>query len=282
MKYGAHCFLFTDRWSDRQLDLLDTVREMGVDVFDLPVGDDVHFTPRLTRQRAETLGLELLVSPGGHWPLECDLSADDPANRVRGLAWHKKQVDLGAEVGATAYSGALYGHPGVVPRRRPSEAEYQHAADGLHRLAEHGEKLGVLIVPEPMSRFRTHLINTPAQLMRLLERADHPSLRVLLDTYHLIPEVRDYAEAIRTVGEKLWGLHACENDRGVPGGGLVPWPTVFAALKEIAFDGYLVLESYNSSLGDFAYERGVFQDVCPDGRAFLRQGLAFLRQFEET
>jgi len=282
MKYGAHCFLFTDRWSDRGLDLLDTVRELGVEVFDLAVGDDVHFTPRLTRQRAEALGLELLVSPGGHWPLECDLSADDPADRARGLAWHKKQVDLGAEVGATAYSGALYGHPGVVERRRPSEAEYQHAADGLHQLAEHGEKLDVLIVPEPMSRFRTHLVNTPAQLIHLLEMADHSHLRVLLDTYHLMPEVRDYAEAIRTVGDKLWGLHACENDRGVPGGGLVPWETVFAGLKEISFDGYLLLETYNSSIGDFAYERGVFQDVCPDGHAFVRQGLAFLRQFEGT
>ena len=31
----------------------------------------------------------------------------------------------------------------------------------------------------------------------------------------------------------LWGLHACENDRGVPGGGLVPWREIFAALKQI-------------------------------------------------
>ena len=79
-------------------------------------------------------------------------------------------------------------------------------------------------------------------------------------------------------GDRLWGLHACENDRGVPGGGLVPWEAVFGALQGISFRGYLVLETYNSSLGDFAYRRGIFQNVCPDGAAFVRQGLGFLRE----
>jgi hypothetical protein len=40
------------------------------------------------------------------------------------------------------------------------------------------------------------------------------------------------------------------------------------------------LETYNSGLGDFAYERGIFQDLCPDGRAFVEKGIAFLRALE--
>ena len=128
-----------------------------------------------------------------------------------------------------------------------------------------------------MSHFRTHIANTPGQILRLIALADHPNLAVLLDTYHMITEVRDYAAAIRTVGSKLWGLHVCENDRGVPGGGLVPWDQVAAALREIAFDGYVMLEAYNSSLDDFAYRRGMFHDVCPDGVAFARTGLGFLK-----
>jgi D-psicose/D-tagatose/L-ribulose 3-epimerase len=107
--------------------------------------------------------------------------------------------------------------------------------------------------------------------------AGHDNLRVLLDTYHLVTEVRDYGRAIRTVRDRLWGIHACENDRGVPGGGLLPWSAIFATLWEIAFDGYLLLEAYNSSLGDFAYRRGMFHNVCPDGYAFAREGRAFLQ-----
>jgi D-psicose/D-tagatose/L-ribulose 3-epimerase len=136
-------------------------------------------------------------------------------------------------------------------------------------------------VLEPMSRFRTHLVNTPDQVMRLAALADHANVRVLLDTYHLVTEIRDYAQAIYTVRDRLWGLHACENDRGVVGGGLIPWPAIFTALRDIDFDDYLMLETYNSSIGDppgaFAYQRGLFQNPCPDAPVFVTQSLAFLQ-----
>jgi D-psicose/D-tagatose/L-ribulose 3-epimerase len=277
MRFGAHSYIFTEFWSDDQIGILDTVAGLGLDCFEIGIGDDVPFSHALARRRAEALGLTLIVSPGGHWPVECDLSADDGADRAAGLAWHKRQVDRAAELGAVAYTGALYGHPGVVKRRIPPADEYPRTAEGLAALAEYGAARGVEIVIEPMSHFRTHLVNTAEQTMRLLALANHPNLRVLLDTYHMITEVRDYGQAIRAVGGRLWGLHACENNRGAPGGGLVPWGDVFAALREIAFDGYIVMETYNSGHGDFAVRRGMFHNVCPDGVAFVQQGLAFLR-----
>ncbi len=130
---------------------------------------------------------------------------------------------------------------------------------------------------EPMSHFRTHLVNTPQQAVRLLSMVGHPNLGILLDTYHMITEVRDYAEGIKTVGSRLWGVHTCENDRGLPGGGLVPWESVFRTLLEIGFDGYVLMESYNSSIGDFAHQHCMLHDVCPNGSDFAGGGLAFLK-----
>ena len=282
IRYGAHCYLFTDRWSDDQLDLLDKAKGLGLDLWEIGVGDDVLFDPALTRARAESLGLALTVSPGGLWPEACDLSSDDPTDRARGLAWHKVQVDLAAELGAVAYTGALYGHPGVVRRRIPPADEYARTAEGLHTLAAYGAARGVQIVLEPMSHFRTHMVNTPEQAMALIGLADHNNLRALLDTYHVVTEIRDYGAAIHTLAPRLWGLHACENDRGVPGNGLVPWEEVFAALRDVDFDGYVLMETYNSSIGDpagsWAFTRGMFHDPCPDGALFVRHGLAFLRE----
>ena len=278
MKYGVHAYIFTDRWSDASLTILDTAANLGADCLEIAVGDDVHFTPQHTRERARHLGLDLVISPGGLWPAAYDLSADDPADRRRGLAWHKTQVDLASELGAVAYTGALYGHPGQVRRRPPSPVEYERTAEALYELAYYAARSDVKIVLEPMSHFRTHVANTPEQIMRLIDLAGHANLWVLLDTYHMITEVRDYAQAIRTVGNRLWGVHACENDRGVPGGGLVPWDAVFGALNEISFDGYMLLEAYNSSIGTFAFERGMLHNVCPDATAFVRAGFAFIEQ----
>ena len=277
MKYGAHCYLWSERWADDQIGLLDGARELGLESFEIGVGDDVVFAPQWTRARAEALGLELIISPGGAWPLDCDLSSDVAEERARGLAWHKRQVDLANALGAQTYAGALYGHPGVVKRRRPTQAEYEWTGEGLHALAEYAARQGVRIVLEPMSHFRTHVANTPQQIMRLIELAQHSNLFVLLDTYHLITEIRDYAEAIRAVRARLWGIHACENDRGAPGRGLIPWTSIFDALIDIDFDGYIGFEAYNSRLDDFAFTRGMFHNVCPDGDAFVRQALAFVK-----
>ena len=278
MKFGAHSYIFTDRWTDSSLHLLDRARALGLDAFEIGVGDDVVFDPALTRRHAEQLGIELVISPGAEWPLECDLSSEETTERKTGLAWHKKQVDLAADLGASAYTGAVYGHTGVVKKRRPHPNEYSWMAEGLHELAEYGEERGIKIVIEPMSHFRTHLVNAPAQAMRLIETADHPNLGVLFDTYHMVTEITDYSEGLRALAGRLWGIHACENNRGVPGRGIVPWDIIFRTLSELCFDGYMMLESYNSSIGDFAFERGMFHDVCPDAEAFVREGMEFLRR----
>ena len=269
MKLGVHSYVFTDVWSDDTLDVIDQARALGAEVFEIAVGDEVEFTSEQTRQRCDELGLDLVISPGGIWPLQCDISSEDPADCQRGVDWHRRNIDLAAEVGAVAYSGALYGHTGVVERRVPPPDEMPRVADGLRSIAEYGRQRGVVIVIEPMSHFRTHLVNTPEQVMTLVQLVDHPNL--------LVTEIRDYRQAIRTVGKRLWGMHACENDRGVPGGGLIPWQAIGSELKEIAFDGYVMLEAYNSSIGDFAFRRGMFQDVCPDATTFVRDGFAFLR-----
>ncbi len=278
MKIGAHIYLWMERWSDAEVGLLERARGLGLEAIELSVGLDVKFSAALTRRVAEANGVTLLVGPGGAWPDGADLSDDDPVNRRRALDFHKAIVDQTAELGAVAYAGALYGRPGKVLRRRPPADELPRTAEGLHELGEHARRAGVKIVLEPMSRFRSHVANTPAQMLAIVNRADHANLHILLDTYHLVTEVRDYAAAIRSVGDRLWGLHACENDRGVPGGGLIPWPAVFGALRETKCQ-YVGFEGYNTGLGDFGWRRGIFQNVCPDGDAFVRQAVAFTRPF---
>ena len=277
MIFGAHIFLWTRRWADSELPLLQRARSLGLSCIEIAMGDDVVFTPALVRRRAGELGMRLVGSPGADWPMECDISHDERGCRERGVEWHRRQIDIAAEMGAMAYTGAIYAHPGRVCRRVPPDDELPRTADNLRRLAEHAAKRGMPLVLEPMSHFRTHLVNTPAQAMRLIDLAGHPGLRVLLDTYHMVTEVRDYAAAVRECGHRLWGIHACESDRGVPGGGIVPWAAVFSAAREIGFDGPVIMESYNSSLGDFAVSRGMFHGVCDDGDEFVRRGLAFLR-----
>ncbi len=260
---------------------------MGLDYVEIGVGEDVSFDPHLTADRAHQLRLELVLSPGGLWPDNCDVSSADPVVHQRGIDWHRRALDLCAAVRAVAYTGAIYGHPGTVLRQDRPEECYGRVAEGLRILADHAQGLGVELAIEPMSRFRTHVCNTPEQAVHLVGMVNHNNLYVLLDTWHMVNEVRDYAAAVELCGKRLWGIHASASDRGVPGGDLVPWDDLSIALRDMRLASSteggrclrVGLESYNTSLhgGRFARSRGVFQAVCPDGDDFVRRSLAFLR-----
>ncbi|HEY3418288.1 MAG TPA: hypothetical protein VGM23_15530, partial [Armatimonadota bacterium] len=74
MNYGAHIFLWTDRWTAASLPLLEKAKALGLDFLEIALGDDVTVDAAALRARAESLGLQLVVSPGGVWPMACDIS----------------------------------------------------------------------------------------------------------------------------------------------------------------------------------------------------------------
>ena len=277
MKLGAHIYLWMEKWSDREVGLFERAKKLGLDTIELSVGLDVPYDRALTRRAAQDAGITLVVGPGGAWPDNADLAADDPAHRRAAFDFHRNIIDETAEVGGICYAGALYGRPGKSLRRGPPAAALAPAAPGLRGLAPPPAKAGIMRAIAPMSRFRAPLVNQPAQAVKLIELAGRPAnMRILFDTYHMITELRDPAAAIRETGDLLWGLHACENDRGVPGGGLVPWRDIFAALRQTKAD-YVAFEGYNTAIGDFGWNRGIFQNLCPDGDAFVSKGLAFIK-----
>jgi D-psicose/D-tagatose/L-ribulose 3-epimerase len=276
-RFGAHQFIWKERWTNEDLGILDRAEALGLRLFEVSMGDEVVFNYNRLRRYAERAGIELTIGPGNLWPMDCDISHDDPAIRTKGIAWHKQMLRRAAECGAKAYCGAIYSHPGRVCRRQPPEDELSRAAENLWLLADYAEKLEVRLVIEPMSRFRNHLINTSKQAVQLAEMAGHHNVMINLDTFHMITEERDYGAAITCTSSRLWGIHACENDRGAPGGGLVPWPTVFESLQKVAGPVRVMLETYRTGPEGFGFERGIFQDLCPKPEEFVEKGIGYLK-----
>lgn len=277
-KYGAHQFLWAEYWTDECLHILDEASSLGLDCFEISLGDDVSFNPVPVREKAKELGLELSIGPGNFWPMECDISVESEDNQRFGVEWHSRIIKQAADLGAVAYNGATYGHPGHVLRQPRQTIELERIAKNLYQLAEFGRNLNVKLVIEPMSRFRTHLVQSAKEAVDLVSMVGHPNLFINLDTYHMVTEERDYAMAIMTCGNVLWGIHACESDRGVPGGGLVPWNDVFKSLAEICPNARILMETYNTGETGFGYKRGIFKNVCPDAQEFVKNGLEFLKQ----
>jgi D-psicose/D-tagatose/L-ribulose 3-epimerase len=98
-----------------------------------------------------------------------------------------------------------------------------------------------------------------------------------LDTYHMNIEEKRWDEPVREAGARLCHIHLCENDRGIPGTGLVDWDALFGALGALHYGGYAALESFVDVSDDMRAATPVWRDLAPSGDALVRDGLHFLR-----
>ncbi len=141
---------------------------------------------------------------------------------------------------------------------------------------------GLVLGIEPVNRFESHLINIAADAVRFIRDVGMPNVKVHLDTFHMIREENDIAGAVRETGAHLGYVHACENQRGIPGSGLFPWKLFFQALKEVNYEGCVTIESFDPNMENIAKLCCIWRKLADSPEQLATEGLAFLRRVRET
>jgi D-psicose/D-tagatose/L-ribulose 3-epimerase len=275
MKVGVNLLLWSAQMGPESVDLVHKVGDMGFDGVEIFIDDPAAIDTSALREAAAAHGLGVtccsIVGPDRH------LISDDAAIRRQALDYLRASCDVCAEVGADTFCGPLYAGVGVLAGRPRTEVEWGRAVEGLREVAVCADECGVTLALEPLNRFETYFVNTAADCVRLCRDIDHPRARVHLDTFHMGIEEKDLAGAIRTAGGLLWHVHCSENDRGTPGTGHTEWSEVFAALREVGYDRWLVIESFVLGNEAIAKAAAIWRDIAPSGDALASEGLAFLR-----
>jgi D-psicose/D-tagatose/L-ribulose 3-epimerase len=148
--------------------------------------------------------------------------------------------------------------------------------EALKEAAVFARDFGVALALEPVNRYETYVLNTAEQALTMVARIGEPNVGLLLDTYQMIIEEKDFYRAVADAGELLFHLHLCENDRGIPGSGLVYWDEVFQALHDINYHGVATIESFVCAIPEIAASTCVWRSLATDGDTLAREGLAFL------
>jgi D-psicose/D-tagatose/L-ribulose 3-epimerase len=275
MKFGIHAMAWTNHWSNGSLGLIERAKNLGLDFIEIPLLDLNDVDPAAIRARIMETAFEAVTSTV--LTAATDLTADEPATRAAGIDYLTRCVEATAALGARQFSGVIYSEIGRRPPFRPDERHWSWAAEGLRRVADRAADLGVTVAIEPVNRYETFLVNTCAQAVQLCERIDRPNVAIHLDTYHMNIEETRWDEPVRLAGARLRHIHLCENDRGVPGTGLVDWDSLFAALGAIGYAGYGALESFIDVSDDMRPATPVWRDLAPSGDDLVREGTRFLR-----
>lgn len=277
MKYGAHSLMWTAEFTEKDLGLFDKLKKMGFDGLEIYVNiNNIESLPRQKiKEKMEQTGMECTISTG--LDKSQNIISPDEEKRKRGVTYLKQAVDLAVDLGTDIVSGVLYASWGEFTGKMRTQEEWEYCKESLSQAAEYAKKKNVILALEPINRYETYFLNTAEDARKLVEEINHPNVKIHLDTYHLNIEEESFYRAIKIAGEYLYHFHVCENNRGIPGTGHVPWDEVYKALKEINYTRWAIVESFVPAIEEIARMTAIWRKLAPSADAIAEEGLKFLK-----
>jgi D-psicose/D-tagatose/L-ribulose 3-epimerase len=275
MKTGMNLLLWTGLVTEEHFPLLGKIKAAGFDGVEIPVfeGDPSHY--RKIKAELDRTGLKCttvtVVNPDTN-PISPDAAVRKAA--VDRLKW---AVECNHALGAETMVGPFHSALGVFSGDPPTPDEKKRAVEVLRQAAEFAKAANLMLGIEYLNRFECYFLTTAADAASLVKEVNHPNFRTMYDTFHAnIEEVRP-ATAIRTVAPYLAHVHISENNRGTPGTGQVDWFESFRTLREVGYDGWLVIEAFGRALPALAAATRVWRDFFPSPDHVYENGIKFMR-----
>ncbi len=276
MLFGIHSLLFRETFLEKDLPLLDKCKSLGFDAVEIIPFDPDGFPAAKVKAAAADLGLTMNLGYG--MPAEYNIISPDAAVRRAGIDFSKKLIDLSNEAGAKVFGGMIYCGWGYLTGKMRTEDEWKWGVEGYREVACYAkDKSDLVLGIEPVNRFESHFINTAADAVKFIEAVGVPNVKVHLDTFHMIREEDDMVRAVEETGSRIGYVHACENQRGIPGTGMVPWRNFFAALKRVGYDGCVTIESFDPDMPSIAKLCCIWRKLADSPEQLASEGLRFLK-----
>ena len=278
MNFGINTFLFTSPFTNRSTLLFAQFKRWGFDSVEIAVEDPAHIDAQRIRTALDEHGLAAGTL----------CACFPPARDLRGTARQRRDckaylrqlIAMMPVLGSRTLIGPLYsatGRAGMVPAGERRQ-QWRVVARNLREVCGMAEDHGVQIAMEPLNRFETDFLNTVEQGLAMIADVDSQALKLLLDTFHMNIEEKDVPAAIRRAGRHVAHLHACGSDRGTPGNDHLDWPGIAAALRDIKYDGDVVIESFTPDVKVIARAAAIWRQIEPSREEIAVKGLKFLRR----
>jgi sugar phosphate isomerase/epimerase len=231
-------------WSEFDADLA-CMKEAGYDAVELQIADPALFDEDRVRRSLDGVGYRMCAFQTGSTYASrgnCLCTADDRVRR-RTIELLKSFVELASRWNAVIVFGSLQGRLRDEPARAAGEARIR---DALQEIGQYAVENGATIAFEPVNHGEVGFHNTIAEAAALVRGLNLPSLRMMIDTFHINIEEKDVVAPLNGIRDILAHVHLSETNRDVLGS--THWPTAdfFARLAEIEYAGYCSVGVYNS------------------------------------
>jgi D-psicose/D-tagatose/L-ribulose 3-epimerase len=278
MRLGINTFLFTSPFTNDSTKLFKQFKQWGAETIEIPIEDPSHIDPAHVKRELDKHGL-VCGSVCACLGPDRDLRGT-PKQQKDGLDYMKKVIDQMVVLDCPSLIGPVYssvGRADAVPAAEYKK-QWKTVVKNLKTIAAYAQKRGKQICMEPLNRFETDFINTVDQALKLVKAVGSPALKLHLDTFHMNIEEKDQAAAIRKAGKVLGHVHACGSDRGTPGNDHIDWKPIAKALKDVRYQGDVVIESFTTDVKVIARAAAIWRRIEPTRNEIAVKGLSFLRK----
>jgi D-psicose/D-tagatose/L-ribulose 3-epimerase len=254
--------------------VLESLKKMGYDGIELPLFN-LGLDYAAWGKRLDDLGLErtaVTVRTEADNPI-----SQDAKSRADGVDATKRTLDCCAAVGATHLVGPYHSALGLFSGKGPTPDEWKWGVESMKKVAEHAGQTNVTLGVECLNRFETYLLNTHSDAAKFAREVGHPNCKVMYDTFHANIEEKSIGDAIRSCADVLCHVHISENDRSTPGAGNIRWAENFDTLKEVGYDGWLMIEAFGLALPELAAATKIWRRMFQSEEQLARDGLAFMK-----
>lgn len=263
MKIGTYFAYWEQEWDVDFLPYISKAARLGFDILEIAGGGlaDLPDDKVLQlREEAQRCGITLTVCLG--LPANLDVSSENETIRQAGLAYMKRLIDKTYLLGAKQIGGIIYAY-WPVDYSQPVKKETVRAISiqSVRELADYAEPKGILLTLETVNRFEQFLINDAAEATQLVKDIARDNVKVMLDSFHMNIEEDSFYDAIVSTGSYLGHFHIGEANRKVPGKGRIPWDEIGRALRDIGYDGTVVMEPFVRPGGGVGSDIKVWRDL---------------------
>ncbi len=159
--------------------------------------------------------------------------------------------------------------PDLTPYASPIELQKELLLWLLRGLSDLADAMDVRLALQPLNHYETSFITRLDQAVHFRRQVDnHPKITVAANLYHMALEEENLVTALQEHHDDISVIYLSENNRRLPGQGLLPFSTIGETLADMAFDGWLVLEGAETT-GNSERARQTFQEL-PGSIQFLR------------
>ena len=272
IKIGVDTFIWSEVFSVDDLWIIRKAKELGFAPLDIAVAHPETFPTQKVKQTANEAGIEIVTTTTLNE--QTNLISPEPDIRANGIKSLKTLVDINNELGAKILGGVNYAGWGCLTGKPRTDQEWEWSVEAMREVATYAKETGdVVISVEPVNRFETHFLNIAEDAVQYCKDVGTGNMKVHLDCFHMIREEMSFRGAVETCGKEYLGyIHVCESNRGIPGTGLVPWTEFFTALKDIGYDGPLVIESFDPGFEELNRLCAIWRKFAESGEQLAVEG----------